>query len=310
MSKTTTDINQLDFFYRENFSGTDIDELCHDIAETILEKYFISNIIDNATYEREIFKIIKKLIISHLQSSFNADIEFNVLFSVYIFKKHFKLIFSYLSEYLMQEVAYSNQNVINFLKYYSLDTLVVDRKKYVVPQIKESNGARWNVISMLSILKTYIKALDYIDEVRSSVESLEKKVQTFHKDGLEPHEYNELIEKKYTKLTDKISKNAKDISIIHDSLTILKDEVEISSTRQELQNAENERIRLREEKAELIKLKIKQIKILEYNALVKKYDLLKRDIKPQEKLIEQNNDAYISIKNALTKALISKKQAI
>ena len=280
------------------------------ISYTIMEKYFFVYTIDNATYEKEIFKIIKKLLILHLVSTFNKEMEFNVLFSVYIFKKHFKLIFEYLSEYLMKEVAYSNQNIIHFLKYYSLDTLIVAMKRYSIPQIKDINGLRWNVVSMLSVLKTYVKTQDQLDEIQPTIDSLKKSIASFYKDGLNPEEHNLLVEQRYSSLSELILKNASRIASIRDALFILKDETEIALAHRELQDAESQRLELREEKAQLTKSKIKQYRMLEYTNLVKQYDLIQHDIKPKKKIIEQNKSSYLCIKNALTKALISKKQAI
>ncbi len=69
-------------------------------------------------------------------------------------------------------------------------------------------------------------------------------------------------------------------------------------------------LKLREEKALITHSKIKQYTMQEYTNLVKQYDAIQRDIKPKQKIIEQNKSSYLCIKNALIKALISKKQAI
>ena len=310
MSENTTDIYQLDLFYNQHFSEDKIEDFCENISYSIIEKYFLVSTIDNATYEREIFKIIKRLIILHLQSNFGNETEFNVLFSVYLFKKHFKLIFSYLSEHLMQEIAYSNQNVVNFLKYYSLDTLIVEMKKYTIPQIKDVNGLRWNVVSMLSVLKTYIKTQDQLNEIQPKIDALQKSIASFYKNGLSPEEHNAVVEKDYASLNEIIIRNTSRIATIHDSLSILKDETALSLAYQELQDAQNQRLKLREEKALITHSKIKQYTMQEYTNLVKQYDAIQRDIKPKQKIIEQNKSSYLCIKNALIKALISKKQAI
>jgi len=310
LSENSTDIYQLDLFYNQHFSEEKVETFCKNISSIIIEKYFVVYTIDNATYEKEIFKIIKKLIILHLESSFDKEMEFNLLFSVYIFKKHFKLIFAYLSEYLMKEIAYSNQNVIDFLKYYSLDTLIVEMKRYTIPQIKDVNGLRWNVVSMLSVLKTYVKTQDKLNEIQPTIKSLEKDIRSFYKNGLSPEDHNALVEKNYASLNEQIIKNASHIANIHDALVILKGDTELALTHKELQDAEYERLELRQKKAQLTKLKIKQHEMLEYTNLVKQYDAIQHEIKPKKKIIEQNKSSYLCIKNALIKALISKKQAI
>ena len=311
LKNNNDDIDKVELFYTQNFSKENLENLCIDVAEDVLEKYFLSNCIDNATYEKEIVKIIKKLIILQLLSSFNQEKEFTTLLSIYIFKKHFKYIFQLLSEFLMQEVAYSNNDVINFLKYYSLDTLVIDRKKYRVPEIREDDDSpRWNVISMLGILKVYVKTQDQLDREKNDLKDLEIRIAEYYIDELSPTGHNEMIEKKFQDLEVEIQENASKINMIHDSLSILTNETERERTKYELKNAQANRMRLREEKANLTKAKVKQHTLLEYQNLLKQAEVIQRNIKPKNKIIEQNSDSYISIKNALAKALISKKQAI
>ena len=50
--------------------------------------------------------------------------------------------------------------------------------------------------------------------------------------------------------------------------------------------------------------------IKKYTELQKKLDALKRQFEREKKLIAQNKDAYLSMRDSLVKALISKKQAI
>ena len=309
-NNNTADIKNLELFYTKKFSNEEIEDLCFEIAQTVLEKYFLSGTFTNAVYEKEIFKVVKNLIIMDLNNSFNNDLEFHLLLSVYIFKKNFKIIFQYLSELIMEEVAFSNTIIIDFLKYYSLQTLVVDNKKYDVPNIQEDDGPIWNVTSMLSILKTYVKTQKQVDIIEDDIKIVRHKIQSYYIDNISPVEHNQMVEKKYLDLEDQISQNASDINIIHDSLRILKDSEEIEAANYELEVAQKQRIELRDEKAELIKIKVKQYKMFEYEALIKQQEKLLREIKPKHKIIEQNQSSYLSIKRALTKALISKKQAI
>ena len=309
-NNNTAEIKNLELFYTKKFSNEEIEDLCFEIAQTVLEKYFLSGTFTNAVYEKEIFKVVKNLIIMDLNNSFNNDLEFHLLLSVYIFKKNFKIIFQYLSELIMEEVAFSNTIIIDFLKYYSLQTLVVDNKKYDVPNIQEDDGPIWNVTSMLSILKTYVKTQKQVDIIEDDIKIVRHKIQSYYIDNISPVEHNQMVEKKYLDLEDQISQNASDINIIHDSLRILKDSEEIEAANYELEVAQKQRIELRDEKAELIKIKVKQYKMFEYEALIKQQEKLLREIKPKHKIIEQNQSSYLSIKRALTKALISKKQAI
>jgi len=310
LEKNATDINALESFYTYNFSQEDTEILCENIAEEFLQKYFLDSTINNATYEKDVFKSIKKLIILHLDSKFTKEMDFYVPFAIYFFKKNLKLIFQNLSEYIMEEVAYSNHDVINFLKYYSLDTIVVDSKKYKVPQIREKEGDRWNVVSMLGILKVYVKTYEQLETIQNDIESIQTKIASFYINDTSPIEHNKEIEKKHEIIEEEIKNNASLIDTINDSLVILKNEDALNKARKELEGAQVQRLNLREEKAVLTKAKIKQVNMYQYKELVKQLESLQRSAKPNEKIIAQNQESYNSIKNSLTQALISKKQAL
>ena len=301
---------KLKLFYLQNFSEKEMEVLCFDVGQIIVEKYFLSDVIDNTTYEKDIFKIIKKILILKLNNSFNLTMEFNALLSVYIFKKHFKLIFSYLAERIMVEIGYSNYEVMNFLKYYSLDVILVDKIKYMVPQIKEENGPRWNVTSMQGILKIYVKTQEQLTDTLRYLADLETQAHSYFINGINPYQHNEQVEKRFQNLEVRINENIQRIDIVHDSLFILKEEDEIVRANEELQLYQKQRAHLRELKAQLTKEKIKQFKILTYESTLKKIEIIQREIKPKEKIIQQNKESYLSIKNALMRALISKKQAV
>ena len=49
-------------FYDEYFSLHEIEELFYDTAEELVEKYFLDTHISNYAYEKEIFKIVQKMI--------------------------------------------------------------------------------------------------------------------------------------------------------------------------------------------------------------------------------------------------------
>ena len=211
---------------------------------------------------------------------------------------------------LLKELAYANTYVINFLNYYSHDILVIGVKKYTVPQIKEEGGPRWNVPSMLGITTTYVKTLDQIKRMQSHLRKLQIQANTYYVEGIAPDLHNREIQKKFKMLEEDIQKNDKTISIIYDYLHILTDTQEIIDTNQELEKAKSIRIELRKIKAQLVKSKVKQIQMLQYQKLMMQCDLIQRDMGPKNTIIAQNESAYLSIKNSLSKALITKKQAL
>lgn len=302
--------DELESFYSEYFSEEEIENLFFDISLIFVQKYFLEKHISNVQYEKDVFNLIQKLIIEDLEGKFECSREFYKGFSGYIFRKHFKLVFQFIAELLLKEIAFSNKHVIEFLKYYSSDVIVIDGRKYKVPELKAESGLKWHVVSMMALTKIYVKTQEYIFEAQNSIEKLDSKVLSMHIDDLSPIEYNSAYHKKYQQLSDKITTNARKIEEFRDSLEILKDEDESYNIRNELREFEDERIKLREKKAVLKSNKVEPRVITQYNKLIKELETIKRGIKVKQKVLQQNEDSFLSIKNALVKALISKKQLV
>ncbi|MEA3330821.1 MAG: hypothetical protein U9Q29_03905 [Campylobacterota bacterium] len=301
--------DELESFYSEYFSEEEIENLFFDIALIFVQKYFLEKHISNIQYEKDVFNLIQKLIIEDLKGEFECSTEFYKGFSGYIFRKHFRLVFQFIAELLLKEIAFSNKHIIEFLKYYSSDVIVIDGRKYKVPELKAESGLKWHVVSMMALTKIYIKTQEYIFESESSIEQLENKVSSMYIDDLSPIEYNSAYHKKYQQLSDKIITNARKIEEFRDSLEILKDD-EYYSIKKELREFEDERMKLREKKAVLKSNKVEAKTITQYNKLIKELETIKRSMKAKQKILQQNKDSFLSIKNALIKALISKKQLI
>lgn len=302
--------NNITLFVDENFTKEEIEDFLSDIALVFVEKYFLNNTLSNFQYEKDVFKILNNLIKKELLEIFKNEEELYEGLSLHFFKKYFKLLFSLISELLLKELAYSNHNIVEFLKYYSLNTIVIDTIKYKVPQIKEKDGPRWNVTSMLGILKVYIKAKDYVDKIQIQTHQTNKKLQTYYIDGLSPIQHNENIAKESKILEQKIISNASQINILRDSLNLEVNEEKILKIKIQLQNAKDTRLELREIKANFVKLKIKQIKLMQYNELIKTMESYQRNTKDKYIILKKNQDSYNSLKNSLVIALISKKQVI
>lgn len=304
------DENELKSFYDEYFSENDVEDLFQDISTIFVQKYFLDHNITNSIYEKDIFNIIQKFIIEDMNSEFECTKEFCLGFSGYIFRKHFRLTFEFIAELLLKEVALSNKNIIKFLKYYSLDVVVVDGKKYKVPELTADNGLRWHVGSIMTFTKVYLKAKEHIDETQSSMEKLNTEISSYIINNLSPIEHNAIIQEKYILLSQDIEINANKIDVLQDSLEIIQDNNELSNIKKELKKLKDERIKLREKKSTLQSKKIKQIITTKYNEAIKKMETMNREIKSQYKILKQNEDSFKSIKSALIKALISKKQLL
>ena len=302
--------NELDLFYKENFSKDEIEVFLENIAITFVNKNFIEELINNHVYEKDIFKLILNLIINELIKQFQSTQEFSKKFANYILKKHLTVLFEVITELLLEEIAYTNENVIEFFKYYSQDIIVYEDKRYKVPELKGKDGLRWSIVSMLGIVKIYVKAKDYINKIEVDKDELESKIKALYVDYRTPIEHNHEVEKEFKSLDERIKKNADKINILHESLEVLKSDDDIQSINKELEEFKDKRLKLRDEKKLLIKKRINQSVIFNYEGLLRQLENIQRQTKAEYKILEQNEKSFQSIKSAMTKALLSKKQPV
>ncbi len=303
------DEEELKSFYKEYFSPEEVKALFQDIADIIVQKYFLDNHISHDAYEKDIFKIIQKLIIEDLSQDFECSLEFYKGFSGYIFRKNFKEVFYHIAHLLLKEVAFSNQNIVDFLKYYSLNILVIEGVKYKIPELTSDDGLRWHIVSIVAMAKTYIKVQEYIIDKDKTLKQLNKEIQSLYIGGISPIEYNTEIFKKFQKLDVLIGKNIKRIEHTRDALDLYSGDDKVY-LEEELDELTKERLLLKDKKSQLQAKKVKQMGIAKYEGLLNKVEIVQRESKSHHKILKQNQDSFESIKSAIVNALISKKKVI
>lgn len=301
---------ELKSFYNNFCSIKESDGFYYQIAKKFVDDYLLDKKIDNHTYEKQVFPSIQSIINDHLINAFDRNDIFFKGFAGYIFRIHFEDVFGYIANFILFEVSISNKHVISFLNYYSLDVIVMDGKRYKVPEIKAESGLKWNVVSMMSIVKIYNKALTSKESLQIKKESLKKSIAEFYVEDISPIEYNNEINKQIDKISNELLYCSRKQDSFMDSLNITKDEKDRESIKENIKNIKDEMRTLAEKKKSLSQKLLSQSNLLKYNNIKKEIDSLNRQQKRDEKILLQNEDAYLSIKNSLIKALISKKTVI
>ena len=125
------------------------------MAQDFVQTYLIRKKILNEEYEKYVFSYIHTTTFENLTKIYDNNDAFFMGFAGYIFRIHFKEVFQYVSELILDQIAISNKHLIEFLNYYSQDILLIQNIKYKIPHIEADNGLRWTVPSMLSIVKIY-----------------------------------------------------------------------------------------------------------------------------------------------------------
>lgn len=301
------DEEKLKSFYDEIFSQEENKDFFYFAAEEFVDIHFLEKKIDNVNYEKNAFSIVQSIITDMLIDSFDHHEDFFKGFSGYIFRIHFKEVFGHVADIILAELSSSNEYIINFLKYYSLDVVVLNGKKYKVPRIEAENGLKWNVASMMSIVKIYVKARVSLEEIEEDIESLTEEIEDLYVNNLSLLEYNNALKKELDKEFQEISYLSQKLNLYIDTYDSSKDEKEKHNLKPEIMKIKHELLKHKDQQA-LYNSKIVSKEILtKYTDIKREIDALRRQEKRDNRILKQNEESYLSIKNSLVKALTSKK---
>jgi len=299
---------ELEDFHKEFFADEENKNFFELISKKFFQKYFTEEPINNEIYEKYVFSYIKQIIAEQLDSMYDDDNDsFFQGFAGYIFRIHFTEVFEYIADLMLYEIAINNNYIIKFLKYYSLNILVIGGKKYKVPSLETADGLRWNVVSMLSIAKVYTKSKRNLDQFKKEINKIHKEMSQFYVEGLSPNEYNALMFEKITQFEKEIQKQKLELEKNYDSLELSTDENEDRKIRREITKIKSRIETMFNQKKEIFNSMISKAKIHQYTNLQKELESLQKEYKKEKKIISQNQKAYMSMRNSLVKALTEKK---
>lgn len=301
---------ELKSFYNDFFLKEENKNFFYFVAEQFVDIYMLDKKINNIAYEKYAFSFIQSIITEHLINTFDENDEFFKGFSGYVFRIHFKEVFGHIASLILSEISASNRYMIDFLKYYSLNIVVLNGQKYRVPEIEAPNGLKWNVASMMSIVKIYVKTEISIEDIKDKIEELEDEIFELYIDGLTPIEHNNNITKEMEKISKSIISDSKRLNTLTDTFDSSKNEGEKEVLRINVQKIRSDIQLQKDEKAKLSSMMANKSHLIKYNNIKREIDSLRRHEKRDEKILFQNRAAYLSIKNSLVKALTSKKVLI
>lgn len=300
-------INEKDLksFYDDIFSPDEKECFFDSVAETFVRTQLIGRKLDNKNYEHNVFGLIQTIVTNRLTSLFDSHEEFFKGFSGYIFRIHFKEVFDYISELVLIELSKSNPHIMEFLKYYSLRVVILNGKKYQVPEIIDDNGFKWNVASLMPVIKVYIRASQTYDELEVEIEELNSKISKLYISKVSPVAYNQALNTEVKRLTQSISE---DMSKLDRHLGVLKDKSDDAKVKNEIREIRTNLQNCRQEKERLTLKLLPKKQVTQYTELKRDSDTIVRQIKREELTLQRNEKQFLSIKDALTKALTSKKK--
>jgi len=304
------DEDELISFYNDFFKKEENGNFFFSVAEQFVTTYLLEQHIDNATYEKYVFPSIQMIITKKMMEKLDNNSDFFNGFSGYIFRIHFKEVFGHIADLMLKEVARSNQYINEFIKYYSQNVIAVGGVKYKVPSLGAENGLKWNIISILSIVKIYVKIDISIQKLKEDFHRIDDELFGMHIDDLTPTEYQSLLLKEKATLEHNIAKGMVKVDKCRDALDLAKESNERKELTKEINDLKQELQELRDKKTELTSKLLNKHTIAKYMELEKELERIIRLVKSEEKMLENNKAAYLSIRSALVKALTSKKQKL
>jgi hypothetical protein len=302
---------ELEAFYSEFFEDEENKNFFFKIAQEFVNDYFIVKKISNEEYEKNVFSYIHTITLQELLKIYDDEGDgFFLGFAGYLFRSHFKEVFLYIAEFILDEIAALNPYMMDFLNYYSQNILVFQGVKYKIPHIEAENNLHWTVSSMLSIVKIYTKSKNAIQKLKKDREIFQHKIQKFYVNGISPIKSNELLLREKSGIEIEIEYTIRSIHVLKERLHITKDEKRKNLIKENLFREEEKLRHNKEKKEDLLRKIFKQKGLAQYVALQKELDSLNRKLQHEKKILKQNTTSYNSIKNALVKALISKKSRL
>lgn len=302
-------INEKDLksFHDDIFNTTENKDFFYFVAEDFVNIFFVDKQINNVTYEKHVFAFIQSITTELLVETFDHNYEFFKGFSGYIFRLHFKEVFGYIADLVLLEISTSNKYMMEFLQYYSLNVVVQNGIKYKVPEIEANNGLKWNVASMISIVKIYTRMDISLKEIKIQKADLSKEISKLNVGKISPVEHNSIVNKAITKLSIDINHGMKRLNIHADMIDTTKDESTKRILKDDFIIMKEEIQVLKDEKDRLASKLINKEDLAKYTGLKTEVDALVRQERREEIILGQNKESYLSIKNSLVKALTSKK---
>lgn len=301
---------ELEEFHKEFFLDEGRKDFFLMISQEFVQNYFHTNKITNLDYEKNVFKYIQNIVLQHLVKLYDNSDGFFTGFAGYLFRQNFKTVFEHIADSLLEAISLSNNSIIEFLNYYTSGIVVLDGIKYKVPSIEVENGNTLKIVSILPIIKVYFKAKHTLDELQKEIDKVSLELKKLYIGHKSPVAFNTNILNSIENIKVKIVTKTKKLKSRYDSIE------ETSNTTLRLQKKKEKNNLLLEIKklnkeVDMLNNKIVQANVIKkYITLRSKMDSLVRHQKNQEQVLSQVESKFITVRDALVKALISKKKRV
>ena len=301
-------INEIEELYDDYFDATSLGSFIEDISYNVFKYLFLRKRVTNNFYEKNIYPIIQKIIIDKLDD-FDVDANLKKGFAGYILRINFLQVFTYIAEDILESIAYRDEYLMNWIKYYHGQVVVDGSTRYQAPYLINSQGQKYNPSAIFGTIAMWYKTKEKVSTLKKRLKEAKEKVTVLQIDDLSPREYKQ-------ELVLERQEFEKDISQINEKIEQLMTERHLVKDN-DIKFDINEEIKvlrhsLREHKTELneINIEVSSVDIVASRSLEENIIRIEKNLKHEESAIKQNTKIYSSIKSALIKALTSKRKPI
>lgn len=300
--------DEIEDLYYDYFDTEAIEDFIADVSYEVFHYLFSKKHVTNDFYEKNIYPIIQKIIIDKLDD-FDADITLKKGFAGYILRINFIDVFTYISEDILESIAYRDEYLMNWIKYYHGQVVVDGHQRYQAPYMINPEGQKYNPSAIFGTVAMWYKTREKVSTLKKRLHDAKEKISVLQIDNLSPKEY------KYELIRER-QEFEKDISEINERLEELMKERHLTKDNDEKFEINEEikelRHNLREYKAELceINLEVTSVDTATSRGLEENIIRLEKTLKHEEASLKQNAKVYLAIKSALIKALTSKRKPI
>lgn len=143
----------------------DLDMIISTTADTTLNFAEIDNLFFNTRH----IKVIQEGLVSFYKTKIEQDETVVNAVANYIFRESFYYIHELLAEKLLDLIEHKNKNAEAFLRYYNGSTSIQNGEKYIIPEIVDEEGQKWNIAAIVNFISQFVKNKALITKKENSM---------------------------------------------------------------------------------------------------------------------------------------------
>ena len=153
------------YAHGETDMAGDLDMIISTLSDTTLNFAEIDNLLFNTSH----IKIIQEGLVRFYKTKLSHDEIVIKAVSNYVFRESFYYIHELLAEKILDLIEHKNKNAEAFLRYYNGSTTIQNGEKYIIPEIIDEEGQKWNTATIVNFISQFVKNKTLITKKENSM---------------------------------------------------------------------------------------------------------------------------------------------